>query len=213
MRGDSVETTFLAMPHNRAFCLAKGPYSPAEYLLRERDERNTERSEYVDGDIFPMASASYDHNLIVANVLFALKSATRGRDVDVLASNIRVRVGEPTRFYYPDCSLVLGLPAFYDSRSDTITNPALIVEVLSPSTEATDCNEKWEAYKSLPSLMTYLLVSQNLPRVEMWGRTDDSDWSPSPTVVDGLEASVDVGHLRIALPLKDIYDRVPFEED
>lgn len=145
------------------------------YLAMER--ASAERHELVDGVIVGMAGTSYAHNVIVANLVAALAaSSARGAKPGgcrPLSSDMRIKVETTGLYAYPDVLLVCGEPAFKDERADTLLNPAVIVEVLSPPTEAFDRGDKFAHYRRLTSLRDYVLVAQNRPRVEHFQRQGD----------------------------------------
>ena len=150
-------------------------YTYEEYLDYERDSEL--KHEFIDGEILAMAGGSRRHNALAARVVAALEVARRPGCV-VFQSDQKVRVLATGRATYPDASLVRGAiegdPA--DPRGHTITNPTVIVEVLSPSTEEDDRGAKWLHYQLLPSLREYVLVSQAQPRIEVYRRLDSGAW-------------------------------------
>lgn len=127
------------------------------------------------------------------------------RPCQVASSPIRVRVS-PTKFVYPDLLVVCGEPSFTDEQTDTITNPKVIVEILSPSTQDCDYGTKFLFYRGLPSFEEYVLVSQASHRVEVYRRTPDSRWVLSTYEVPDAIFPVDA--LGISIPLAEIYSRV-----
>jgi Uma2 family endonuclease len=176
-----------------------------EYLRREREA--TERSEYLEGEILAMAGASLRHNAIVASLTARLYAPLRERGCGVYSSDMRVQVAES--FLYPDVVIVCGQPILFDAAQDAITNPTVIVEVLSESTERLDRGRKSWAYRRLPSLQDYVLVSQEEPRVEHWRRGPDGAWLVSD--IDGLQATLKLVSIGAELPLAEIYEQVSFE--
>lgn len=140
----------------------------AEYLALER--KATTKSEYFNGQIYAMSGASRAHNLIVANLLSAVHAQLSERDCEVYANDMRVTVNATGLYTYPDVLVVCDEPRFEDASVDTLLNPTLLVEVLSPSTEAYDRGEKFSHYRHIESLQEYVLVSQNCMRVEHYLR-------------------------------------------
>lgn len=145
--------------------------TPAEYLALER--KATTKSEYFDGQIYAMSGASRAHNLIVANLLSALHTQLSKRDCEVYANDMRVKVDVTGLYTYPDVLVVCDEPRFEDASLDTLLNPTVLVEVLSPSTEAFDRGEKFSHYRHLESLQEYVLVAQNCIRVEHYLRQEE----------------------------------------
>jgi Uma2 family endonuclease len=186
----------------------KRKYTPEEYLALE--EKADGRSEYLDGVILAMAGGSLNHARITGNVNRFL-SANLGENCESLTTDIKIRVENYRRFYYPDVFVLCGEPEFYGNRDDTITNPALIVEVLSDSTEARDRGEKLLAYRSLDSLREYVLISQNKPIVEQYARDDKGNWLHRATI--GLKSVVKFESVGVELSLEEIYRRIKFEEE
>src|SRR5215210_3868181 len=159
--------------------------SPEEYLSIER--RAEFKSEYVDGVAYAMAGGSERHNLITANVIIALGVQLRDRPCRVYPSDLKVRLPNSKRFFYPDVSVVCGETQFADEERDVILNPILIVEVLSDSTEAFDRGRKFSSYQQIESLREYLLVSQSEFVVEHFLRQEDG-WFY--TKASGLDAAL-----------------------
>jgi Uma2 family endonuclease len=138
-----------------------------EYLALERDSEM--RHEYLDGEMFAMSGATYEHNVVTGNIFGLLWTQLRGKACRALQETMRVRT--PTNFVaYPDVVALCGERKFDDSKLDTLLNPALIVEVLSPSTEAYDRGTKLPRYKYIPSLSDCLLVAQDRVHVEHYQR-------------------------------------------
>ncbi len=150
-------------------------YSYAEYLAYEAD--SALKHEFDDGDIVAMAGGSRRHNAIASRISAALEAARKPGCV-AFQSDQRVRVLETGRATYPDASMVCGPiegdPA--DASGHTITNPSLVVEVLSPTTEEDDRGAKWLHYQRIPSLDEYVLVSQSQPRIEVFRRGEGGAW-------------------------------------
>lgn len=189
--------------------VAQPCYTPEEYLALER--RAESKSEYVNGRIYAMSGASRVHNVIAGNVFAGLHSRFRGRSCDVYGSDMRVNVSPTGMYTYPDVAALCGTPEFADAEVDTLLNPSVIVEVLSPSTEAYDRGEKFAHYRRIPSLREYVLVAQDRARVEHYARLGER-WVL--TVAEGLEAELMLPVLDCALPLGEIYERVaPFAHE
>lgn len=184
--------------------LAQTRYTLEEYLEVERAAPY--KSEYYAGEIFAMAGASPTHNLLVAALAAALVARLRGTPCTTYASDLRVKCGPAGLFCYPDVSVVCGKAAV--DASHNLTNPALLVEVLSPTTEAHDRGAKFAQYRRLDSLREYVLVSQTEPRVEVFTRGDDGRWTLTEAV--GPDAECPLDSLGISLPLCEIYERAAF---
>lgn len=177
--------------------------TPDEYLAMERQAEH--KSEYIDGVVYAMSGASYRHNAIVANVIIELGQQLRGHPCRALPSDLKVRMPDSSKFFYPDVSVVCGEPEFHDERTDVLLNPTLIVEVLSESTASFDRGEKFQAYQRLDSLQEYLLISQDKYLVEQYIRQTKESWTYKAAV--GLESSLALPSINCALSLKAVYDK------
>ncbi len=138
-------------------------YTPEEYLAFERESE--EKHEFIDGEIVAMAGASREHNLIGTNVTVDLGYQLRGKNCELYANDMRVRMRNG-RYGYPDVVVVCDEPQFDDDEFDILLNPTIIVEVLSKSTRFRDKTEKLIAYQKMDSLHQCLLIEQTEPRVE-----------------------------------------------
>lgn len=165
------------------------------------------KSEFHDGELFQIEAVSLQHNRVALNTARKLADQLDGTPCEVLIQPIRVRVS-PTKFVYPDLMVVCGTPEVTDEVQDTITNPKVIIEVLSPSTADYDYRAKFQLYRNLPSFTEYLLIDQNDPKVEVFRRLEGSDWLLSSYA--GLDAVVPVRCLNIEVPLSVIYAHVEF---
>jgi Uma2 family endonuclease len=183
--------------------------SPAEYLARERAAEA--KSEYYEGVTFAMAGGSEEHSLIAVNVAGALNSQLADRPCKVYNSDMRVQMEEDGPYAYPDVSVVCGEAEFADEKRDTLLNPTVIVEVLSPTTEAWDRGGKFERYQQRTSLQEYVLIAQDRPRVERYARQGDEEWLL--TVTTGLAGRVSLSSIAGELRLAEIYRKVAFPED
>lgn len=152
----------------------KKSWTPEEYLAWERLQ--PEKHEFHDGEVFDMAGATFEHNKIVINVGAELRAALRQKPCDVCASDLRVKVPATGLYTYPDASVVCGPPAFEDDAVDTLLNPILLVEVLSPSTEDYDRGTKFKNYRTIASFREYLLVATDKVLVETHTRMEDGSW-------------------------------------
>lgn len=186
--------------------LPKPYYTPQQYLERERDAPF--KSEYLSGQIYEMAGASEQHNTISVNTSSALRQQVRGRPCRVYANDMRVQVSPTGLYTYPDVIVVCGDRRFDDEQRDTLINPTVLIEVLSPKTEAYDRGEKFAHFQRLDSLRDYILVAQNRPRVEYFVRHGDQQWLL--TVADSLEDTVEVASVHCSLGLSEIYENVEF---
>lgn len=179
----------------------------AEYLTLEAVA--TERHEYRDGEIITMDGAAASHNRITHNLIRRLDEELERSPCEVFGSQQRVQVHR-TRYCYPDL-LIAGRPLMLDPPDGelTLTNPRVLIEVLSPSTAADDRGEKFNDYRRLESLEEYLLVSQHQPRVEPFYRNANGEWMIGK-IVDCLDGILPIRFLRIEIPMAHVYARVEF---
>jgi Uma2 family endonuclease len=146
----------------------------AEYLTWERDQ--AERTEFFQGELFAMAGGSPRHNALTAAVTIELGLALRGGNCRVLSADQRIAARDHEHYVYADASVVCGGLELQAGTTDVLSNPSVIVEVLSTRTEAYDRGLKWESYRDLGSVTDYLLASQSAPRIEHYRREASGDW-------------------------------------
>jgi Uma2 family endonuclease len=178
-------------------------YTPAEYLKLERAAET--KSEYLNGEIVAMAGASLAHILVTGNIFGELRQLLRGTGCRALANEMRVRVSHTGLYTYPDVVVACPPLLFEDAEVDTLLNPSVIFEVLSPSTELYDRSEKFAQYRRLDSLREYILVAQDKARVERFVRQGDL-WVFSE--VTGLDAILPLDAIACSIRLTDIYENV-----
>lgn len=171
------------------------------------------RYEYVRGRVYAMTGGSVRHSIIIANMIIHLDSRLTGRDCTVTSSDTRIHIASKHTYRYPDVTVFCGEPVYLSGRTDTITNPALLVEVLSPGTVVRDYNEKLEEYTQIASLQAYVLVEQHMPRLEVFRRHEGDKWLYEN--VRGIEADIAVPLLGIdlGLSLAQVYRRVRWDTD
>ncbi len=186
-------------------------WTPAAYLAFEREQSDA-KHEYLDGRIIPMAEtirgmagASLAHNRIVSNLVISLGTQMRGRPGDVFSSDMRIHIPTTGLYTYPDIAALCDEPQFEDDQLDVLLNPSIIIEVLSPSTEAYDRGAKFDHYRSIEPLQTYVLIAQGRAHLEQFQR-QESGWLL--TVTKGLETSVMLEAIGCKLALTDVYKRV-----
>jgi Uma2 family endonuclease len=150
------------------------PMSASEYLAWERGQ--LEKHEYHHGEIFAMAGGTLRHNFLSNAAGAELRAALRGKPCCVMSSDQRIAAGQGERYLYADAVVACGELQCEPGTSDVLVNPSVIVEVLSPSSEAYDRGGKWEAYQRIPSLTDYLLVSQAAVQVAHYQREADGSW-------------------------------------
>ena len=179
--------------------------SPEEYISLER--KSLTKNEYLSGQILAMSGASNAHNIITMNIGYRLYDQLLDRDCLVYTSDMRVGVKAPTSYFYPDVVVVCGEPRFEDDVFDTLLNPIVVIEVLSPSTAAYDRHEKFERYQQIASLKEYLLISQSRMHVDHHIR-QEHQWITTEFQDPG--DVVPVSSIECELRLHHIYRRVTF---
>lgn len=186
--------------------LPQAPVTPEQYLEFERAA--LEKHEYYRGEIFAMAGGTPWHSLIAANLIGALGAALKDKPCRVMTSDLRILV--PDGFYtYPDISVICGEMRFSDKKKDTIENPSLLVEILSPSTEAHDRGFKATHYRQIASLQEYVFVSQTEARLERYRREANGDWKLHD--IAGIDAVCELTSVSCTILLSEIYDKVDFD--
>ena len=171
-------------------------------------ERNSDlKHEFLDGEIYAMAGASYEHNQIFSATLATLFSQLRGKGCTVNPSDQKLKVMETGFIAYPDISVICGEPVFAGEEYDTVTNPVLIIEVLSPSTEGYDRGKKFQNYREIKTLQEYLLISQDKAHIEAY-TMQNGKWVLTDII--GLEAVYKFSSIDCQLALSDVYENVTF---
>ena len=182
-------------------------YTPEDYLARERGADR--KSEYLNGFITAMAGASFEHGLLEANLIREIGTQLKDGPCDVVTSNVRVLVNATGLYTYPDATIICGRPNFVDQKFDTLVNPTVVIEILSPSTEAYDRGAKFAHYRQIESLREYVLVSQNRMLVERFTKQGE-DWLL--TASEGPEAVLELKSVGCKILLSEIYRKVVFSE-
>jgi Uma2 family endonuclease len=189
------------------------PCTAEEYLALER--QSDERHQCVDGHIYAMAGESLEHSTICFNLAVILGNQLRGKNCRGLSPNMKIRSGPSQKnnrsgmFSYADATVVCGDPRFHDEHRDVLLNPAVIIEVLSPSTEAFDRGDKFLRYRThLETLSDYVLVSSDKPLIEHFQRQPTGQWIY--TSIEGLAESLDLASIDCRLPLAEVFERIDF---
>lgn len=185
------------------------PMTVAEYLQFE-DEQEF-KHEYANGRVYAMTGGSIRHGVISATIIRLLGNHLEDKDCTVSSPDTRIKVEEMKSFRYPDAVVFCGDAQYADNRSDTLGNPILIVEVLSPSTALTDRNDKLKEYTASATLQEYVLVSQHEARVEVFTRQATGQWIYTP--VSGMDANVELASIGYTLELRRVYSKVTLDEE
>ena len=181
--------------------IAKTFVSEEAYLEEERKALN--KSEYYKGEIFAMAGATKAHNRIVASIITAIGQFLKGKNCHYYPSDLRVHNSDNTLYTYPDVIIVCGKEEYLDNELDTLLNPTVIIEVLSPSTENYDRGTKFKLYRSIPSLKNYILVSSTEYAAEVFTRKDNDEWLLNTT--KEKNGHIHISAINYDLLLSDIY--------
>jgi len=181
-------------------------YSIEQYLDWEKTA--TERHEYINGAIRPMAGGSPRHNTIKVNLIIALGLALKNTSYRVFNSDQRLWIPENSTFTYPDVSVVQEPILISDQDETALTNPLLITEVLSESTRNYDRSEKFVTYRNLPSFQEYLLIEQDRVQIEQHFKQDDRHWLL--TLHDDITSTIFLASVSIEIAIADLYNRIEF---
>ena len=187
-------------------------FTPEEYITLERKaipDAEIVRSEYMNGKIIGRSSSNLSHNLITGNIVAGLYTRLKSCGCFVFANQMRVSVPSANSYFYPDVGVVWEEPRFEDDVFDTLLNPIVVVEVLSPSTEAYDRGDKFAHYRQFQSLQEYVLVSQDKVRVDHYVR-HTTQWIL--TDFQALDQHLPLTSIQCELSLQEIYENVPFPE-
>lgn len=185
----------------------KTKLTEAEYLAKERKAEF--KSEFYRGEMFAMSGASREHILIAGNCAREIGNQFKGRCCEVYSNDMRVKVSATGLYTYPDVVIVCGQPEFLDAEVDTLLNPTVLIEVLSPSTESYDRGAKAEQYRRIPSLREHVLIAQDRPHVDVLIRQADGSWLLRET--SELDQVVSLPSVSVSLSMREIYDRITFE--
>ncbi|AFZ25682.1 hypothetical protein Cylst_3544 [Cylindrospermum stagnale PCC 7417] len=182
-------------------------YTAEEYL--ELEEAAEYKSEYIDGQIIPMAGGTVNHNRIAGNFYAGLNIAFRQQEYEVFNSDMRLWIPQKRIYTYPDVMIVAGEPEFFNNRQDIILNPQVIIEVLSKSTKAYDREDKFEAYRTIPTFQEYLLIDQNRIHVEQFSKSGKKRWTLCE--YDEEDVAIALSSVPFEISLQDLYNKVKFE--
>lgn len=184
-------------------------YSPQEYL--ELEETAEFRSEYHAGEIIPITGGTPNHNLIAGNFYAAILAALRGQPYRIFMTDLRLWIPQRKIYTYPDVMVVSRPLELVEGRKDTISNPRIIAEVLSKSTESYHRGKKFEHYRTLPTCQEYILIDQYRMHVDQFSKTEDGRWLFSE--YDGEAAVLSLTSVQFQISLPDIYQEIEFETE
>ena len=191
---------------SRTHLVAAKPITIEEYLAKE--EVAEEKSEFINGEIIKMAGASANHNLLTGKLHARLLLALEDLEYTVFMSDMKLWPPHFENYFYPDVMVIKGEPSFTDAKQTAVTNPCLIAEILSVSTEGFDKNQKFSFYRTIPELEEYLLIDQSNYRVELYRKVGDRQWLL--TELFGQEEVIVLESVAVEITLADLYKRVNF---
>lgn len=182
-------------------------YTPEEYL--DFEVNSNVRNEYIDGEIIPITGGTPEHNEIASILNAALRVSLKGKPYSIFVADQRLWIPDRTLYTYPDVMVVLRPLERQQGRTDTITNPVMIAEVLSKSTKSYDRDENFSAYRTIPTFQEYLLLDQYTAHVEQYSKTASHKWIF--TEYDDTELCISLSSIPFEIRLADIYESVEFE--
>lgn len=187
----------------------KRTYTREKYI--ELEEKAEYKSEYHDGEIIPMTGGTTNHNEIAGNFYANFKFALRNRNYRVYMADVRLWIPRYRRYTYPDVMLIEGQPIYEGKGTSTVTNPLLIVEVLSKSTTNYDQGDKFRYYRSIPEFREYILIDQAEYRVMQYAKTEAGTWLL--TEYESEQARLNLSSVEFQLDLFELYEGVDFEAE
>jgi Uma2 family endonuclease len=182
-------------------------YSIADYL--ESEEKSLEKHEYYQGEIFAIAGASIPHNQVVRNALINIGGYLNGKECQIFPSDLKNHVEANSLFTYPDLSIVCGKVETLENHKDIVTNPAVLIEVLSATTQDYDRGGKFKLYRDIPSIKEYILISSLEVLVEKYNKQADGTWVLHEYKTEN--DSFTIASIDMPVEMKSLYRNVEFE--
>lgn len=186
----------------------KRTYTPEEYLALEATAEY--KSEYHDGEIIPMTGGTTNHNQITLNFCRKFPYTIKEQKYRVFAADVRLWIPATRRYVYPDVMVIQGKPIYQGKNTTIVTNPLIIVEVLSKSTAAYDRGDKFAAYRSLPTFQEYILIDQNCYQLEIYSKIGEKQWKF--TEYDSEHDIISLASVDFQFTLGELYAQVDFSE-
>ncbi len=183
-------------------------YTPEEYL--ELEEKAEFRNEYRNGEIIPMAGGTTNHNKIAGNFYKKFPLTIQQQDYEVYIGDVKLWIPGDRTYTYPDIMVIQGEPIYQDNRRDIITNPLLIVEVLSKSTKDYDQGDKFDFYRSISGFQEYILIDQYRFHLKQFAKQAENQWLFKEYA--GEDAVLTLESVELHIPLSEIYQRVNFDQ-
>ncbi|MBS9384146.1 MAG: Uma2 family endonuclease [Dolichospermum sp. UKL201] len=184
-------------------------YTPEEYL--ELEEKADYKNEYRDGEIISMTGGTTNHNKLALNLATGLNVALNDLDYEIYIGDVKLWIPRYREFTYPDVMVIEGQPIYYSTNTTIVTNPVLIVEVLSKSTKDYDRGDKFLYYRSIPEFKEYILIDQTKYYVMQYVKTSENQWIL--TEYETEDALINLSSINVELSLKQLYKKVNFSEN
>jgi len=184
-------------------------YTPEEYL--ELEEKADYKNEYRDGEIISMTGGTTNHNKLAGNFYICLNLALNDLGYDIYIGDVKLWIPRYREFTYPDVMVIEGQPVYYSANTTIVTNPLLIVEVLSKSTKDYDRGDKFLYYRSIPEFKEYVLIDQTKYYVMQYVKTSENQWIL--TEYETEDAMINLSSINVELSLKQLYKKVNFSEN
>ncbi len=179
-----------------------------QYL--EMEDVSLEKNEYYNGEIFAMAGASINHNHIVRNTLFSIEQHLhKSKKCNVFPNDLKIHSKTTTLFTYPDLSIICGEPEVLEGRKDIVTNPSVLIEVLSPSTQDYDRGSKFGLYRKIENLKEYITISSMEVYVEKHDKQSDGSWVLNE--YKKMEDSFNINSIGLEVLVENLYNNLTFE--
>ncbi|AFZ55401.1 Uma2 family endonuclease [Cyanobacterium aponinum UTEX 3222] len=182
------------------------PITVEEYLAQE--EISKEKNEFIEGEIIKMAGASANHNRLAVNFSRLLPLEINNQSYEIFVSDMKLLAPDGENYFYPDVMVIKGEPRFTNEKQTAVTNPCLIAEILSNSTEGFDKNQKFAFYRTIPELKEYILIDQEDYRVELYRKVGKNQWLL--TELMSQEDVLTLESIEVEISLADLYKRVKF---
>lgn len=177
--------------------------TPEQYLEMERAAEF--KHEYYDGQVFAMSGARTPHNRVAMNLYSKLGNYLQGKDCEAFPSEMRVSTPNQDAYMYPDATIVCGEPLLEDDKFDTLLNPVVVFEILSPSTRSIDKGRKFLFYQRIPSLQEYIMIDSTKRFVQIARKQTDNSWNSE--FIDNTGVYFTIRTIQYDLQLDDIYYR------
>ena len=184
-------------------------YTPEEYL--ELEEKADYKNEYRDGEIISMTGGTTNHNKLALNLATGLNVALNDLDYEIYIGDVKLWIPRYREFTYPDVMVIEGQPIYYSTNTTIVTNPVLIVEVLSKSTKDYDRGDKFLYYRSIPEFKEYILIDQTKYYVMQYVKTSENQWIL--TEYETEDALINLSLINVELSLKQLYKKVNFSKN